>query len=206
MLSVLLAAIMGFHPGTLRCSISVHPLTPHPGATYFVVAFSPEMVEVPPGDHPLGMEYGHWSAPDSVTAVYGQIVAVMASGGPGSNTLKRRFFNPRPSTAVLVLWDYDAGCDPTRFGSGGNPWGIPGDTAYIRAILRDSAEWAAGLPTFDIYYAGEGILPFTATFHGHEIHEYLDSIRAESGTPPYVVESLSPRQASSTLTSPTSAQ
>lgn len=154
------------------CSIAVNPFSPGPSETYFWGVFSDEMVEAPPGDHPLGMEPGHWSTPDSGNVVYGQVVYIGEVAGHRASELRRNLGDRGYIRAVVVLWDYDAACEPTRFGNG-TPWGIVGDSAYFRATLRERSEWVGELPTFDVYWAGEGIYPFTATKHGREFQAYL---------------------------------
>lgn len=156
------------------CSIEVNPFAPGRSETFFWGVFSDEMLEAPPGDHSLRVEPGHWSVPDSGSAVYGQVVYVGEVAGYASAELRRTAGDSGPIRAAVVLWDYDAGCEPIRFGNG-SPWGVVGDTAYFRATLRDSSQWADGVPTFDAYWAGGTIYPFTATEHGREFREHVRS-------------------------------
>lgn len=191
-LTLFSAAALGLVPPL--CSTAVNPFSPGPSETFFWGVFTDEMVEAPPGDHPLDLDTGHWSVPDSARAVYGQVVHIGDIAGYRSPELRRESEAGGRIRAVVVLWDYDAGCEPTRFGNG-TPWGVVKDTAYFRATLRDPSEWAGGVPTFDAYWAGETIYPFTATQHGREFREYARSQWGEAEASTEEEKHLSPVQA-----------
>ena len=73
--------------------------------------------------------------------IYGQVMIVDSSRGPGASASGR---------AVLVPWDYGPDCMPTPWG-GTAKWRRPGTYGLYKAILREPKYWAAGLPTYDVF-------------------------------------------------------
>lgn len=153
------------------CSVGINPFGVGPRESYFWGTFTDRVVFA--GDARLLSSLpGHWSMADSIDSVWGQVVRVRGFGGEG-----RRWFGgggnlANPQDAIVVLWDYDAGCEPIP-SSGPRPWGIPGDTAFFRVTPRTRNLWVNGTPTFDAYWAGEALYPFGATVHGREFQDHL---------------------------------
>ena len=77
--------------------------------------------------------------------IFGQVVSVERTGGLAAQALR----GPT-QRVVLVPWGYQPDCEiiPWR---GAATWAAPGSRGLFTGILRDSAHWAGGLPTFDIF-------------------------------------------------------
>lgn len=168
----LLILLSTFGAPTKRCSIEVYPFTPGPRESYFWAVFTDHLMfdrRFPPGRPLLP---GHWSSPDTMRSHFGQVVNVGGFGGAGRSWFGGGGILRTSTRAVVVLWDYDAGCDPTPF-VGRRLWGVPGDTAYFRASPRPRMLWIQNTPTFDVYWGGEAVRPHSATFSGREREEHL---------------------------------
>lgn len=113
-----------------------------------MIAFmgSPLPDTVPAGDGWLRpvVAKGH-SAAGAPRAAYGQRVRVDRVGDRARNALPR---NTRE--VVLVPWDYAADCRPVAWGRSAR-WLPDSLSGVFRARLRPRAEWAQGMPTFDIF-------------------------------------------------------
>jgi hypothetical protein len=86
------------------------------------------------------MAEGH-NGPTGRAVIYGQVVVVDSSRGPGDAGSGR---------VVLVPWDYGPDCAPTPWG-GTAKWRRPGTRGLYKAILRQPQFWAGGLPTYDVF-------------------------------------------------------
>ena len=87
---------------------------------------------------------GH-SGPAGRRAVFGQVVSVERIGGLASRALGQPL-----GRVVLVPWDYGADCTPTPWMRSA-AWVEPGTRGLFTGVLRDSAHWAGGVPTFDVF-------------------------------------------------------
>ena len=76
--------------------------------------------------------------------IFGQLVSVERIGGLASRALRQ------VRQVVLVPWDYGADCTPTPW-TRSAAWVATGERGLFTAELRDSAHWAGGLPTFDVF-------------------------------------------------------
>jgi len=158
------------------CSIAVHPYSPGPDQTYFWGVLGPDTLLVGSGSISPTGEPGHWGWAREDAPVFGQSVVLGAYGGAASEVLDSIFQANNRTNAVIVLWDYDAACEPTKWG-GSSQWGVMGHSAYFSAYLRDVSSWAEGVPTFDSYWAGQMIYPFSALkVHSDSALEH-DSLR-----------------------------
>lgn len=175
------------------CSIEVNPFSVGSSDTYFWGVFGSETVQAPAAGHPVTQRPGHYSVPDTTPDVWGQIVYVHDAAGEGAGQLALDDSRSWTSAAVVVLWDYDAGCEPTPF-DGPEPWGFSGASAYFLVSPRDREDWAYGLPTFDAYYAGQTIYPFAATRHGLESIQARREFWEEHGDPLPEPPRLSPQE------------
>src|SRR5688572_20321787 len=92
----------------------------------------------------LGPSPSTLSGLPGVRTVYGQVVAVERIGGLASRTL-----GGSVQRVVLVPWDYREDCKTTMWTSGA-AWAEVGARGLFTGILRDSAHWANGIPTFDV--------------------------------------------------------
>lgn len=86
---------------------------------------------------------GH-SGRGAARTVYGQRVRVDRMGDAA-----RRALPPDTREVVLVPWDYAADCTPVAWGQSAR-WLPDAPSSLFRARLRPRAEWAEGLPTFDL--------------------------------------------------------
>lgn len=155
-----------------RCSIEVNPFAPGPRESYFWAVFSSDLRLDTSLPSRLPRLPGHWSSADSSASHFGQVVQIGGFGGAGRSWFEGGGPLRIPRRAIVVLWDYDAGCDPTPF-LGRRPWGIPGDTAYFRAVPRTRNLWVGNTPTFDVYWGGQTVYPFRATYSGRELARYM---------------------------------
>ncbi|WP_310571594.1 hypothetical protein [Gemmatimonas sp.] len=86
---------------------------------------------------------GH-SGNGAARVAYGQRVRVSRLGNRA-----RKALPPGTREAVLVPWDYAADCRPVAWGRSAR-WLPDSLSGLFRARLRPRAEWAQGIPTFDI--------------------------------------------------------
>jgi hypothetical protein len=112
-----------------------------PRAAFFLGHATGDTVVAGPGSvHPVTAD-GH-SGDAGTGAVYGQVFTVDRAGGAAPASATR---------AVLVPWDYAANCAPVQWSSGWR-WQEPNIGGLYQAFLRDSTEWAAGIPTYDVHF------------------------------------------------------
>lgn len=123
------------------CSM-VHstPLHLWPGLAMMLATPTSDTVFAGPGKEKPSLYPGH-HGPVYDRPIYGQIMRVDSALGPGARSTSR---------VVLVPWDYDAGCNATPWGNS-FVWRRPGASGLYSATLRDSAYWAGGLPTYDVF-------------------------------------------------------
>ena len=73
--------------------------------------------------------------------IYGQVISVDSSYGPGATSATR---------VVIVPWDYAADCRPMPY-SGSAAWRPSGTKGLYTAELRDRSDWVRGVPTYDVH-------------------------------------------------------
>lgn len=83
--------------------------------------------------------------------VYGQIVRLERAAGAGTARIGD-MMSGGDLHAVLVPWNYSAGCTPVVW-QGTAQWTTPDSTAVYLAQLRPDSLWASGMPTFDVLFA-----------------------------------------------------
>ena len=123
---------IGYH--YLRTATTAHFIGTSMADTAFAGAGSVQYVVAP----------GH-SGPAGYRPVYGQVVSVERIGGLASRTLRQPV-----GQVVLVPWDYAADCTTTPWMRSA-AWVEPGTRGLFTGVLRDSAHWAGGVPTFDVF-------------------------------------------------------
>lgn len=123
---------VGFYP--VRSASTAHFIGMSMADTVFAGAGSVRYVVAP----------GH-SGPAGARAVFGQVVSVERIGGLAPRALRQPV-----RRVVLVPWDYAADCTPTPW-TRSAAWVEPGTRGLFTGVLRDSAHWAGGVPTFDIF-------------------------------------------------------
>ena len=123
---------IGYH--YTRSATKAHFIGTSTGDTAFAGGGSVQFVVAP----------GH-SGPAGQRAVYGQVVSVESIGGLASRALRQPV-----RRVVLVPWDYAADCTTTPWMRSA-AWVEPGTRGLFTGVLRDSAHWAGGVPTFDVF-------------------------------------------------------
>ena len=164
------------HP---MCSISVRPFHPAPTSTYFLgVALEDTMVAGEDTVRLTGAP-GEWGWARRRRPVMGQLIELRGVGGAGASLIKS-VVHPSTSTAALVvLWDYDSGCQATQWGRSAR-WAVVGSELFVEAILRPQNKWVAGHPTFDTFFAGQLAYPSSAVRVYRELQNRLDSTAGHS--------------------------
>lgn len=124
-------------PAAHACSMVSFPS--YRDGTQLIATATPDTV--PAGAGPVAYKPA-WGQADG--PVYGQVVHVERAGGTDAAAL--------PATverAVLVPWEYDESCHPTRY-TRSYRWVQPGERGLFWARLRPREQWVDGLPTFDV--------------------------------------------------------
>jgi hypothetical protein len=111
-----------------------------PNAAMMIAAPTSDSIFAGPGKVKMSLHSGH-NGPVYPREIYGQVMRVDSATGPGARSSSR---------VVLVPWDYDPGCTPAPWGNS-FLWRRLGARGLYTATLRDSAHWAAGLPTYDVF-------------------------------------------------------
>jgi hypothetical protein len=123
------------------CSLIVQaPLMLGPRTAMMIAAPTVDSLFAGPGKTKYRLGPGH-HGPVYDRPIYGQVMRVDSALGPGA----------RPgSRVVLVPWDYDSMCNEVPWGSS-FLWRRPTARGLYTAALRDSVDWAGGLPTYDVF-------------------------------------------------------
>lgn len=108
-----------------------------PGSAVLIARATPDTLHAGPG---LVQFRSGGGAP----RFYGQVVEVEVAGGWARGRVTDG------AKAVLVPWAYDAACRTLPWTDAAR-WVEPGVRGLFMAILRDSAQWVNGLPTFDVH-------------------------------------------------------
>ncbi len=126
-----------------RCSLTpgFHPRLEN-GGTVMLAIPTADTLRAGAGTLRLGEGGGH-SGPGRREVIYGQRFQVFRS------TLERYGLIDDTIHAVLVPWDYDAGCEPVPWSRSAH-WLSSTDTLLVSATRRDTAHWAGGIPTYDV--------------------------------------------------------
>jgi hypothetical protein len=146
---VLLCACVGIAialPGTAgACSrFGFHPTVQMPTMAHFIATATADTVFAGAGSVRYVVATGH-SGPGRDRSVFGQVVSVTRTGGLAARTLRQPV-----ERVVLVPWDYGADCTPIPWTKSA-AWVAPGTHGLFTGVLRDSAHWAGGVPTFDVF-------------------------------------------------------
>jgi hypothetical protein len=125
------------------CSkIGFHPLR-SAGLAHFIATPTADTVRAGVGNVPSRSALVSREAHEN--RVYGQVMSVERVGGLAAQALAAPL-----RRVVLVPWDYREDCETSAWTSGAT-WAQPGTRGLFTAILRDSAHWARGIPTFDVF-------------------------------------------------------
>lgn len=123
----------GFHP-TVRNATTAH----------FIATALPDTVFAGPGTVRYTLAPGH-SGPPGDRTVFGQLVSVRRIGGLAPRRVGVSF-----DRVVLVPWDYGPDCAPRPWMRSAAWMELETEGLYT-ATLRDSAHWAGGIPTYDVF-------------------------------------------------------
>jgi hypothetical protein len=127
--------------GAEACSLIVHaPLMLGPRTAMMIAVPTADSLFAGPGTTKYRVGPGH-HGPVYDRPIYGQVMRVDSALGPGARTGSR---------VVLVPWDYDSMCNEVPWGSS-FLWRRPTARGLYTAVVRDSADWAGGLPTYDVF-------------------------------------------------------
>ncbi len=106
----------------------------------------------------------------------GQIFDLGGYSGSGAAVLDSALVEAGDSAVVVVLWDYDPGCNPTSW-SGSAQWAVVGYPTFLTVTLRPISQWAGERPTFDSFWAGMMVYPSAATKVSSDSAVALDTLR-----------------------------
>jgi hypothetical protein len=123
-----------------RCSLTPG-FFPNQGVLMLATPHS-DTVRAGPGDLRLGEGPGHTGNGQRLN-IYGQRFRVHRIGGESAIGIEET------KEAVLVPWDYDAGCSPVPWARSAH-WLQGSDTVLLSVRRRGPAHWAGGVPTFDV--------------------------------------------------------
>ncbi|HEU5076812.1 MAG TPA: hypothetical protein VFU02_21630 [Polyangiaceae bacterium] len=158
------------------CSLEVAPGNRSDSTTVLLATASPDTVLAGPG-RVQPSEFGGHSGSGAPGPIFGQLVDVARFGGADSLRLARAFERGGHTTAIIVPWDYDPACEPSRWANG-FVWVEPGGTGTFELRLREDSLWIDGVPVLDA---------FTAVFEPYPLSPvYLEDShrRAEFWTDP----------------------
>ena len=141
-----------------RCTIAFDPLLVTSSTTFLLG--TPRSDSLYAGNglvEPTGTG-GHLTPSIPDRSVYGQMFELEAIGGSGATEVSRtlgEWVPPwREERVAVVVWDYDAGCDPSKWGES-FVWAPLGSASVLLAMLRPETHWARpDIPTFDAFYGG----------------------------------------------------
>src|SRR5262245_1319232 len=152
--------IVAHRPSRDLCSISVSPAPPiRPEETYILATALPETVQVGPGAIRLRGEPGHVGY-SRASAIYGQLFQLDGIGADLSHGSDSAFVARQPR-AVIVIWDYDAGCAPTAWGLSAQ-FVSTGQQAFPLVERRPRSNSPRDVPVFDDQFASQLVYPRNA--------------------------------------------
>lgn len=139
------------------CTIEIHPFTVYPWTTYFLATPRSDTLPVGNGEADPSQTGGHLTTSIHDRRVYGQVFDVEAIAGAEAPRVARaiglRPHSWQPTKVAVAVWDYDAGCEPAKWGES-FAWAPTGQRTVLLADLRPDSLWVDGIPTFDAFYGG----------------------------------------------------
>lgn len=130
---------------------------------HFLGVSTADTVETGP---PADSSRPQWTWVEPGRPVRGQVVEVVRVGGAGSEALERVFAERGSRRVVVVPWSTGNNCAPASWGDSAAFMDV-GALAMFVADLRPRAEWADGMPTFDIWNTLVHPYPRTARLRRH---------------------------------------
>ena len=138
------------------CSKGGFPAQRNATTAHFIALPTRDTVFTGAGTVRYGVRGGH-SQEARARTIYGQVMRVERLSGIAAAKLRRPV-----ERVVVVPWDYTADCTPVAWG-GSAAWASDNARGLFVAKLRDSAHWAGGLPTFDVF--APELLPYPQQIH-----------------------------------------
>ncbi len=144
-------ALLAHDESARRCSLVFTPRPRSSLETALLVSPTRDTMVTGAGLQPITGRPGHNGSGKS-GVVGGQIVNVLRFGGSDSARLAAAFRANGSQRVAVVPWDYDAGCQTTRWTAPAN-W-LAVDTAVAIALrVRPESLWINGTPVFDAFHA-----------------------------------------------------
>ena len=149
--TLLMALVWWREPPVVPCSKVPIPVGRDSGATYFVGSATSDTLHAGVGEVRVGQDGGggHWG-PTKPRQVYGQVVEIGRLAGRGDSLLERAFRATGRRSAIIVPWDYDAGCAPVFWGTSAR-WIETEQPGFFILELRPERHWVGGIPVFDAF-------------------------------------------------------
>jgi hypothetical protein len=150
-----------------RCSIGLAPGSLSSKETVLLATGASDTILVGQGSTRPSTEGGH-AGTGAPGPIYGQVFNVARFTGANAVLLSDVFHERGDSHAVIVPWDYDSGCRPSRWtrGFAWVPGGRPG-TFTVR--LRPDSLWVNGMPVFDAFLADFEPYPLSPMYRDDHI-------------------------------------
>lgn len=187
-LLLVLSAMIAFFagPGDRRaraaglCSVVPFASLRDTTVAFFVATAKPDTVAAGQGRVRPSSFGGHWG-PASDRAIYGQAVTVHQLRGFAAGAAESAFARSGAREAVLIPWDYDAGCQAVPWARSAR-WVSDGRTGFYRARPRATAEWIDDRPTYDVFRADIEPYPhglfFQRGYRGSDSAQAADALTA----------------------------
>ena len=160
----------------LRCSMRLAPGFRSRTEAILLASGSRDTVATGPGQVVPSEQGGH-SGSGAPGPIYGQRFAVARFAGADSLGIARAFERTGDSSVIIVPWDYDAGCAPTRWTSR-SAWVPAAEPGTFTVSPRAESLWVSGVPVFDAFVAAMEPYPLSPAFRADD--RFAPSFRAAS--------------------------
>src|SRR5688572_27051548 len=143
---------------SLRCSIRVVPGYRVRADAVLLATASADTVLTGPG-HIVPSVFGGHSGAGAPGPIFGQMFEAARFSSADSARLATAFKTRGDMRIVIVPWDYDPACDPTRW-TGGFAWVPAAKAGTFTVALRPDSLWTDGIPVFDAFIAAWEPYPY----------------------------------------------
>jgi hypothetical protein len=130
-------------PDAHACSLADFKTVRGSKLAHFIATATADTLFTGPGTMRYQVQEGHFG-PAGDRTIYGQVVDVERAGGLALARIPGRF-----TRAVVPRHQHGADCRTTPYTRTAR-WVQPGTRGLFVAVLRDSAHWVDGIPTFDV--------------------------------------------------------
>jgi hypothetical protein len=150
-----------------RCSIIPTPVIRAEATTILLGRAGLDTLEAGPGTVTRPGRDGH-SGPVTPGPIYGQVVEIDRVGGFRADDVQAALERRGVRHVLVVPWDYDASCHPSRW-TRGFRWVPPDEPATYTVTLRPDSLWIDGIPVLDAFRAVLHPYPLSAVYRaeGH---------------------------------------